>query len=524
MVQISNLSARLKPLPAPVPRQQGDTRPAMICRHVFDSIGIHANGDIVCWDVDVHGKHVYGNVFKDRIADVYNGPRYREIREWFLKSRPDTWCPAVNHHCPLRTVPAQADERIDNCRIRTIRLEPVTYCNLHCPVCPVETSFKHDPVVRETRAHKLLPLEVMLDVVAQLPDLELMEYYGYGEPFLHKDTVSFLREVRRTRPDITISTSTSGTVMTPTQIQPIAAEALMDRVVFSIDGATAESYRRYRVGGTFSKALGKMQSLVDACRAAGTWRRYASDPRGGAQITWQYILFEWNDSDEELALARDLARSIGVPIEWVITSGYGASKRFLHGSPEAARLMEPPDSFIHMAANAEIDSLLAGRGINHLASYHEISARCELLALPYTDGHKYKARFSAAESSINVPTGASITFAIDVENHTDQSWDAAASNSLRLGVRLQGTGRPTTELNGMMLPPATTRPDGASRVLLPINLPAEPGNYKLTIDVVQEGVCWFLDRGSRPLKCSVRIINDGRDETPLRRAIRLIGL
>jgi len=137
-----------------------------------------------------------------------------------------------------------------------------------------------------------LPLEAMLDIVDQLPNLELMEYYGYGEPFLHKDHVRFLRNVRRRRPEVRIVTNTNGTVMTPDQIQSIASESLLDRIVFSIDGATAESYRKYRVGGTFAKAIGKMKTLTEACRAAGTWRRYDPRRRSGVQITWQYILFE----------------------------------------------------------------------------------------------------------------------------------------------------------------------------------------------------------------------------------------
>jgi len=65
-------------------------------------------------------------------------------------------------------------------------------------------------------------------------------------------------------------------------------------------------------------------------------------------------------------LARELARSIEVPIEWVITSGYGASKRFLHGSADGRRLMDLPDSFIHMAANADIDNRLKERGIENI--------------------------------------------------------------------------------------------------------------------------------------------------------------
>jgi len=363
---MSSVGGLLEPLPAPLPRQRGDASAPMICSQVFDSISIHANGDIVCWCVDVNGQRIYGNVFKDRIADVWHGPAYREIRDWLLRSRPDSWCPAIDRHCPLRVVPATADYDRSAPRIKILKLEPVTYCNLQCPVCPVETGFKQVPELRETRGQKLLPLNVMLDVVAQLPDLELIEYFDYGEPFIHRDTVAFLREVRRMRPGCRIVTNTNGMVMTPEQIRAIATESLLDRVVFSIDGATAESYRKYRIGGSFSKAFGKMKALADACRAAGTHCKYSPGLPGSVQITWQYILFEWNDSDEELALARELAQSIDVPIEWIITSGYGASKRFLHGSAEAMRLMDPPDFFIHMAANADIDGRLKERGIENI--------------------------------------------------------------------------------------------------------------------------------------------------------------
>jgi uncharacterized radical SAM superfamily Fe-S cluster-containing enzyme len=193
-----------------VARRGGDVSPPLVCRHIFDSIGVHANGEIVCWDIDVFAQRVYGNVFADRIADVYNGPAYREMREWLLRSAPDSWCPAIDRHCPLRVDTAKIDQATSNCRVKILRLEPTTHCNLHCPVCPVETGFKQVAVLKEMRAHKVLPLETMLDIVAQLPDLERIEYFGYGEPFLHKDTITFLREVRRTRLAAQIVTNTSG--------------------------------------------------------------------------------------------------------------------------------------------------------------------------------------------------------------------------------------------------------------------------------------------------------------------------
>src|SRR5271166_5816388 len=82
---MSSVGGLLEPLPAPLPRQRGDASAPMICSQVFDSISIHANGDIVRWCVDMNGQRIYGNVFKDRIADVWDGPAYREIREWLPK-------------------------------------------------------------------------------------------------------------------------------------------------------------------------------------------------------------------------------------------------------------------------------------------------------------------------------------------------------------------------------------------------------------------------------------------------------
>src|SRR5262245_32611974 len=119
------LQTRSKPeaLPTPIARRPGDTSPAMVCQQVFDSISINANGDIVCWCVDLNAQRVYGNVFTDRIADVYNGAGYQDIREWMLRSRPDTWCPAIDSHCSLRVVPAAADRDTRNCRIKHLQLE-----------------------------------------------------------------------------------------------------------------------------------------------------------------------------------------------------------------------------------------------------------------------------------------------------------------------------------------------------------------------------------------------------------------
>ena len=54
-------------------------------------------------------------------------------------------------------------------------------------------------------------------------------------------------------------------------------------------------------------------------------------------LNWRYILFNWNDSDEEMDRARRLAAEIGVDrLCWEITDHPedAFSRRFVPGSPE----------------------------------------------------------------------------------------------------------------------------------------------------------------------------------------------
>jgi SAM-dependent methyltransferase len=53
--------------------------------------------------------------------------------------------------------------------------------------------------------------------------------------------------------------------------------------------------------------------------------------------------------------------------------------------------------------------------------------------------------------------------------------------------------------------PLTDRLDsgGANVLALPVRVPQAPGSYVLEVDVVEEGVCWFADRGSVPLRLPV---------------------
>jgi MoaA/NifB/PqqE/SkfB family radical SAM enzyme len=143
-----------------------------------------------------------------------------------------------------------------------------------------------------------------------------------GEPFLNNDAGEMLCYAREKVPDLFISIETNGTRVGP-EMQNTLVENRIDYVKFSIDGASQETYTKYRVGGIFKEVYGNMAGLVRTRNAAG-----ADRPR----IIWQYILFKWNDSDEEIRKAKRLAKEAGVDqLYWLLTHSPGASERFLPG-------------------------------------------------------------------------------------------------------------------------------------------------------------------------------------------------
>jgi hypothetical protein len=427
---------------------------------------------------------VYGNVYHDRIADVYNGPLYQDLRRWQLTTKPDAWCPVLQAECSGRISRATPRDGLTGRVVRKLQLEPTSYCNLKCPACPV-THFHTDPGFRDDRAN-ILPLDVMLSVVEQLRDLELILFYDYGESFLHKDAIPFLQTVRRQRPDILLHTSTNGLALNPKKIEALAAEPLIDLIVFSIDGAWEESYRRYRVNGNLRRALANMEGLVHACKRAGTADR--------VQIVWQYILFEWNDSDEELADARRRAAEIGVPLKWVFTHTEGASKRYTAGSEAAARLYAGETAGRLYGGGDAYSGLNAEMRVEELRDHEGIAAG------------RYMARLSLDRDALTGSAGSQLACLLTIENLSPSAWRTDEGRRYSIGVRLRShTGRVLHELHGMPVPPAVSPPGGKETVLLDVVLPDTPGLYELFVDVVEEGVCWFSDRGSPPLVCEVEV-------------------
>jgi hypothetical protein len=120
---------------------------------------------------------------------------------------------------------------------------------------------------------------------------------------------------------------------------------------------------------------------------------------------------------------------------------------------------------------------------------------------------RYMARLRLDRDALTGSAGSRIACLLTVENLSPSEWRTDGGHRYSIGVRLRShTGRVLRELHGMPVPPAVSPPGGKETVLLDVVLPDTPGPYELFVDVVEEDVCWFSDRGSPPLVCEVQVL------------------
>lgn len=95
---------------------------------------------------------------------------------------------------------------------------------------------------------------------------------------------------------------------------------------------------------------------------------------------------------------------------------------------------------------------------------------------------------------------------VDIHNSGVRDWAATEFSGLRLGNHwLDAAGQMVTWLDAVVSVPATPS-GGTTAVTIPVNAPPNPGTYLLQLDLVEEGVAWFSERGVEPLTLTISVV------------------
>ena len=94
------------------------------------------------------------------------------------------------------------------------------------------------------------------------PSLVRIDFFNYGEAFLHKRAVEMCEYIKSKFPHIYLYTSTNGLALNEEKARRLVHSGI-DEVTFSIDGASQETYARYRQRGKFDVALANLRAMAD---------------------------------------------------------------------------------------------------------------------------------------------------------------------------------------------------------------------------------------------------------------------
>jgi hypothetical protein len=90
---------------------------------------------------------------------------------------------------------------------------------------------------------------------------------------------------------------------------------------------------------------------------------------------------------------------------------------------------------------------------------------------------------------------------VEVQNLTDTVWlkeGRHGAGYIRAGIQLkQPDGKMINRDYARSELPHDVRKNEKARVSFKLKVPHEPGNYFLLLDMVNEGICWFQERGSK---------------------------
>lgn len=125
---------------------------------------------------------------------------------------------------------------------------------------------------------------------------------------------------------------------------------------------------------------------------------------------------------------------------------------------------------------------------------------------------------SAFRAEINVPMipatvagGKELQLRVLIKNASDTLWPGcqpgAGKFEINLGSHwLNANGQVASKEDGRTLLPADLAPGQETIVTFEVEAPAEPGDYVLEIDMLQEGVSWFGPKGSRTYRARVTVV------------------
>jgi radical SAM protein with 4Fe4S-binding SPASM domain len=165
-------------------------------------------------------------------------------------------------------------------------------CNLQCPLCPTGAGLPG-------RKKGMMPFSTFKKIIDETGKyLISIDLFNWGEPLLNDDIYEMIAFAHGH--DIVTSVSTNFQHFTEGDAEKMISSGL-DFLILSIDGASQESYEKYRVSGDFQRIIENISLIVRKKRERRCRHPY---------ICWQFLVMKHNE--HEVEAARRMAGELGI--------------------------------------------------------------------------------------------------------------------------------------------------------------------------------------------------------------------
>ena len=193
-----------------------------------------------------------------------------------------------------------------------LTLEPGNVCNLKCPLC---ATTHRESKIPKGRLH----VEEARRIMDAFPYTVQLVLSNWGEPFMNPDLFDIIVEAKKR--DMKVRMESNMTLFDDEKAKRLVDSGL-DLLVVALDGASQETYEKYRVGGDFQTIIDNIGRIRAAQQAAGNFK---------TKLLWKMVINRHNE--HELEKARAWAAELGMDFETVtIWAPEGEEKEWLPDS------------------------------------------------------------------------------------------------------------------------------------------------------------------------------------------------
>jgi len=260
---------------------------------------LRANGRLPCYcssgeTITLSKLPVNGDNF-DIWNDYYTSANFLKIRN--NMSADLVPFPGICDQCSYLEVDADYEHGLEETELEWFHWEPSSLCMLDCEWC-------HKERIRynNSKQIRLLPIDLFKRVVEGFAKrgirLNKGNICGVGETTMNHevwDQISLVKN--KLGGDILLSTNGNG------KYSEKIVHSGLTKLKIAVDAVTQKEYQKYRKDGELSKVLNFTKSVADAKQ-----KNKSELPK----LIWQYILFNYNDSDEKLIQFQNMALDYGI--------------------------------------------------------------------------------------------------------------------------------------------------------------------------------------------------------------------